>query len=108
MQLASLWLYQYQLCQLLRQCLRNFKQHLIKNETYLKNSHFINPLSLNPIQTGLFLLNPIQTFPNGLLYDWGGGGNCPCSLLAYISTITGARIVIQVCIERKFYTLFIY
>ena len=54
MQLASLWLYQYQLCQLLRQCLRNFKQHLIKNETYLKNSHFMNSLSLNPIQTGLF------------------------------------------------------
>ena len=52
---------------------------------------FIDVFALNPIPTGRF-----ESFARL------GVGKCPHSLLAYISTNTSARIVIQVCIERNF------
>ena len=50
-----------------------------------------------------------EPIPTGLFGNFVrlGVGKCPRCLLAYISTITSARIVIKVCIERKFYTLLI-
>ena len=45
----------------------------------------------------------LNSIPTETLYDWGDG-KCPRFLLAYISTITRARIVIQVCIKNEFHT----
>ena len=61
---------------------------------YLKKEHFYKVLTL-------FRLGFLE-----ILYDWGGY-DCPRSLFVYISAITNGRVVIQVCIERKFYTLLI-
>ena len=53
---------------------------------------------------------PLNSIPNGLFVNFvrlRESGKCLRSFLAYISTIAKARIVIHVCIERKFYTLLI-
>ena len=62
------------------------------NQCRMKHSFFrLLIFALNPI--------PIGLFENFLRL---GVGKCPHSLLAYISTITSARIIIQVYIERNF------
>ena len=69
---------------------------ILKKALLIKNTYILQQF---PTLT-LFRMSFLET-----LYNGGGGGNCPRFLLVYISTITSARIVIQVCIKRKFDTL---